>query len=84
MTLSGIGMCNKSSVTTLLWELQFIEFRENREISRFLRVFFAIFENAHNVQLFEISLLTYNSTCPRLLKRIIELHKYSIVREIPK
>ena len=48
MTLSGIGMCNKSSVTTLLWELQFIEFRENREISRFLR-FFAIFENAHNV-----------------------------------
>ena len=87
MTLSGIGMCNKSSVTTLLWELQFIEFRENREISRFLRVFFAIFENAHNVQLFEISLLTYNSTCPscpRLLKTIIELHKYSNVKEIPK
>ena len=81
--LSGIGLCNKSSVTTLLWELQFIEFRENCEISRFLR-FFAIFENAHNVQLFEISLLTYNSTCPRLLKTIIELHKYSNLKEIPK
>ena len=50
-TLSGI--CNKSSVTTLLWELQLIEVDENREISRFLR-FFTIFENAHNVQLFEI------------------------------
>ena len=39
ITLSGIGMCNKSYVTTLLWELQFIEFRENREISQFLRFF---------------------------------------------
>ena len=50
-TLSGL--CNKSSVTTLLWVLQLIEVDENREISRICG-FFTIFENAHNVQLFEI------------------------------
>ncbi len=82
-TLSGIGMCNKSSVTTLLWKLQFIEFGENREISRFLR-FFTIFENAHNVQLFEMSSVTYSSTCSRLLKTILELDKCSNLKEIPK
>ena len=63
-TLNGI--CNNSYVTTLLWELQFVKVDEYREISRFSR-FFTIFENAHNVQLFEIFLLTYTSTCPRLL-----------------
>ena len=42
------GMCNNSSVTTLLWELQFIKVDENREISRYSR-FFTIFENVHNV-----------------------------------
>ena len=54
-------MCNNSSVTTLLWELQFIKVDENGEISRYSR-FFTIFENVHNVQLYEIFLLTYNST----------------------
>ncbi len=76
-------MCNKSSLTKLLWKLQFIKVDENREISQFLR-FFTIFENVQNVQLFEIFILTYNSTYPRLLKTITELHKSSNLKEIPK
>ena len=76
------GTCNNSSVTTLLWELQFIKVDENREISRYSR-FFTVFENVHNVQLFEIFLLTYNSTYPRLLKTITELHKSLKLKVIP-